>query len=598
MKNLHLLTLFLPLLLVAGLLAACTDDSAWRNDPAVVAARDICKSKSGVDYDCIERQAVTALNPEICRLAGIGIDDMCLQAVYEAAGDPSICDRIYLQGVVPNCRAYYAQHTPAPTSPAGTSEAPILTLTLPPTLTPAPASPSQGTALATYHSPSLGISFEYPVGWEEVAEGRYQGEDGFFQVSPYKSIASGLSDAYHRLSFRMVRACTWEANAIPGQYGQDPELRLLSDIPGRAQCQITPGAGAQQASPTLLFETPNEGWGLLHADERQMALIQRTLVYDQPGGRAQQCEEYPCSAEEIKPELSRHTKRMGELTLEEYSLFPSSKNTPMEDQLAGALAAVRVNRDAWRAGPVPDYEPESLERDNAALAPFGYRLESFTIENGELRMRLYRGEALIKDNLSLYPRSLVVEPVHQADIALIVEEAGVGLWLIRRDSLERWDVWAHLDSYDVAFAGGRLVAYEFEPTDWSGTLWVTLNGERVHSLLVPWRPLSVQIDNWQDNWVLEMDGTLSVDGEIMNLAWGYGEIFEYRLLDGKPFFFYEQGGQVGISYDGQELPVRYDEVIHGECCGGMNNPRSSEQMVSFYARRDGMWYYVEIGKYD
>ena len=43
---------------------------------------------------------------------------------------------------------------------------------------------------------------------------------------------------------------------------------------------------------------------------------------------------------------------------------------------------------------------------------------------------------------------------------------------------------------------------------------------------------------------------------------------------------------------------RYDEVIHGECCGGMNNPRSSEHMVWFYARREGKWYYVEIGEYE
>lgn len=499
---------------------------------------------------------------------------------------------------MPNCRAYYAQYTPASTPPAETSELSASTQILPPTLTPTPATPTPGTTLTTYHTLSLGISFEYPAGWEEVKEEHYQGEDGFFQISPYDSISSGLSDNYHRLSFRMVRACTWEVNSIAGQYGQDPQLRLLSDIPGRAQCLITPGAEAQQANPTILIETPGGGLALLHTDERQMERIQRTLVYDQPGGRAQPGEEYPYSEAEITPELELQTSQMGELILEEYSLFPAGEHTPMEEQLAGALEEVRTKRDAWRAGPAPSYEPESLERDNAALAPFGYRLEGFTLENGEQRMRLYRGEALIKDDLSLYPRSLVVEPIYQADFALIVEEPGVGPWLIRRDSLESWNIWKHLDSYDVAFSGGKLAAYEFEPTDCAGTLWVTLDGERVYSLVVPWQPLSVQIDNWQDDWLLEGDGTLVVGGEIMNLAWGYGEIFETRLLNGKPFFFYEQGGRVGISYARQELPVRYDEIIHAECCGGMNNPRFSENMAWFYARREGMWYYVEIGKYE
>jgi len=597
MRGQYLLILFLLLLLVPGVLAACTD-STWRHDPSVEAASNACRSQSGVDYDCVEQAAIAALNPEICRLVGISIDDMCLQAVYEAAADPSICDRIYLQGVVPNCRAYYAQHTPASTPPIETSELSASTQVLPSTLTPTPATPTPGTTLTTYHNLNLGISFEYPASWEEVEEGHYQGEDGFFQISPYDSIASGLSDNYHYLSFRMVRACNWEVNAIPGQYGQDPQLRLLSDIPGRAQCLITPGAEAQQANPTILIETPGGGLALLHTDERQMERIQRTLVYDQPGGRAQPGEEYPYSEAEITPELEMQTNQMGELILEEYSLFPAGEHTPMEEQLAGALEEVRTKRDAWRAGPVPNYEPESLERDNAALAPFGYRLEGFTLENGEQRMRLYRGEALIKDDLSLYPRSLDVEPIYQADFALIVEEPGVGLWLIRRDSLELWIIWKHLYSIDVAFSGGKLAAYEFEPTDWAGTLWVTLDGEWVYSLVVPWQPLSVQIDNWQDDWVLEVDGTLVVGGEIMNLAWGYGEIFEYRLLDGKPFFFFEQDGQVGISHDGQELPVRYDEIIHAECCGGMNNPRFSENMAWFYARREGMWYYVEIGEYE
>jgi hypothetical protein len=40
--------------------------------------------------------------------AEIAIDDACLQAVYEAAADPGICERLYLRGVRPNCRDRYA----------------------------------------------------------------------------------------------------------------------------------------------------------------------------------------------------------------------------------------------------------------------------------------------------------------------------------------------------------------------------------------------------------------------------------------------------------------------------------------------------------
>lgn len=91
------------------LLAGCTPLLGARPDPAVQAAQAACASLPRAErYACIEAQAVRGLNPEICRLAGIAIEDACLQAVYQAAVDPSICERLYLRGVRPTCRAYYA----------------------------------------------------------------------------------------------------------------------------------------------------------------------------------------------------------------------------------------------------------------------------------------------------------------------------------------------------------------------------------------------------------------------------------------------------------------------------------------------------------
>ncbi len=100
---------FIAMLL--SLVAACTSE-AWKRDPKVQAAQEACSVlPNDEQYDCYERQAVERLNPDICRLTGEWIDDACLQAVYEVAGDPAICNRLYLPGVVPNCRAYYARLT-------------------------------------------------------------------------------------------------------------------------------------------------------------------------------------------------------------------------------------------------------------------------------------------------------------------------------------------------------------------------------------------------------------------------------------------------------------------------------------------------------
>src|SRR5512143_2638591 len=95
---------FCVLVLVLFLATACTP-AAWQQDPHVQAARETCgRLPDAEQYDCYERQAAEQSNPEICRLTGEFVDDACLQAVYEAAGDATICERIYLQGVVPNCR--------------------------------------------------------------------------------------------------------------------------------------------------------------------------------------------------------------------------------------------------------------------------------------------------------------------------------------------------------------------------------------------------------------------------------------------------------------------------------------------------------------
>jgi hypothetical protein len=92
------------------LLAACSARPPLQtNDPDVQAARAACRGIPEADrFACIEQQAVAALNPDVCRLLGIAVDDACLQAVYEVADDPAVCERLYLPGAVPACKDYYA----------------------------------------------------------------------------------------------------------------------------------------------------------------------------------------------------------------------------------------------------------------------------------------------------------------------------------------------------------------------------------------------------------------------------------------------------------------------------------------------------------
>ena len=93
-------------------------------------------------------------------------------------------------------------------------------------------------------------------------------------------------------------------------------------------------------------------------------------------------------------------------------------------------------------------------------------------------------------------------------------------------------------------------------------------------------------------------GQVYRDGISLNEEYGYEEIFGYQLLAGKPFFFYKLDGKIHLSYDGETLPIWYDEVRHYSCCSGaMLNPRMGTNWVGFWGIREGVTYYTEIGKY-
>ena len=116
METKHGIRLSGMILIAALALAGCSARPPLQSaNPQVQAARQACRDVPNKQrYACIEQQAIATLDPEVCRLLGIAEDDACLQAVYEAADDPAICERLYLSSMVPTCMAYYADPNHAP----------------------------------------------------------------------------------------------------------------------------------------------------------------------------------------------------------------------------------------------------------------------------------------------------------------------------------------------------------------------------------------------------------------------------------------------------------------------------------------------------
>ena len=118
---------------------------------------------------------------------------------------------------------------------------------------------------------------------------------------------------------------------------------------------------------------------------------------------------------------------------------------------------------------------------------------------------------------------------------------------------------------------------------------------------------------YDDHWVLETVslsqqnnpqsdvksawfGQIIKDGVSLNQENGYEESFGFQLLQGKSFYFFRREGKIGFVYDGQEVMPGYSQIPHDECCSAADlNPIHAENMLAFFAQRDGKWYYVEIG---
>ncbi len=72
-----------------------------------------------------------------------------------------------------------------------------------------------------------------------------------------------------------------------------------------------------------------------------------------------------------------------------------------------------------------------------------------------------------------------------------------------------------------------------------------------------------------------------------------------RIIIKKYFIIASLKISLYISYNGKTYSNTYDEVIHYKCCEpAAFNISNNENMVWFYALKNGFWYYVEAGIYD
>lgn len=289
------------------------------------------------------------------------------------------------------------------------------------------------------------------------------------------------------------------------------------------------------------------------------------------------------------------------LTVEEYPIVEDSVDKPTHFEFMDRVdPQIREKRRAIRESGIRI----DLDQMNARLEPFGYALRT-----NELRVQgetdpavemydLYKGEELILADITKDQLTPVFVNESGTDWFLIAYVKNQGTVMVRSGEVLPWELFQHLFAAPV-YLGDDLLWVEAAG---SGKFRVVKEGETLYEGRLPDSPVDTPFKNliaWDGHWAAETRGDVILDGQSLTKANGWDEVFHLRLIKGRPFYFYSNGGKVYISYDGQTLPQSYDEVIHYMCCEpAAFNPGSNDSMVWFWARKGSMWHYVEAGVYE
>ena len=227
--------------------------------------------------------------------------------------------------------------------------------------------------------------------------------------------------------------------------------------------------------------------------------------------------------------------------------------------------------------------------------------------------------------LTVEEYTLVTPPVVEPLSFLPVQGSQEGILTKRYDErLKTFPDNSFFDGKDYAMraqlCADELVArQQYNETGSDGWVTVIRNGEEIYRIGTGSGgpiPVAALRGLWAyaDHWVLETaqivqlrEGNLiikeevsqiSQDGELLNNLYSYKEMFGFQLMAGVPFYFFKQDDKIDFSYNGQVVIAGYDEISHYGCCSsGALNPVSAENLAAFFAQRDNVWHYVEIGVY-
>jgi hypothetical protein len=270
----------------------------------------------------------------------------------------------------------------------------------------------------------------------------------------------------------------------------------------------------------------------------------------------------------------------------------------------GDQEAILAKTEAYR-----NIQAQISAYNNRVLTPFGYSQQDYQQANDAGYLFWYSDIYHGKERIAHGAYFVKPASVNNAGTDFIVEIEIDGTYVLTRNSFEKrpWPPERELQLY----VGDRLLSTELtSDAHQQGVFHIYLDDKLAYQAeMHPVSTYATADGPWSYNghWAVvlldakkdgpndfQMVSRLIQDGQDLNTTNGYEQSFQFALLNGHPFYFYQKTGKTGISFDGQEISKDYDEVPHYGCCSSaLLNPRISMNMVWFFARRGTDWYYVE-----
>jgi hypothetical protein len=471
-----------------------------------------------------------------------------------------------------------------------------------PTITPPVPPTSIPETWKTFTNLAFNITLRYPENWQVQTAMRASGPDGFFELSTREYPASEFD--------RLVNLCVLGAND-PGLTSIYGPLPFISDWQGwdvQRQawigngCVVLPSESA--GSQAVLYardprpETRNQLL-MLRADVAHFGGILSSLRFVEFSAQEPSTGYYDSPFCKEAPKAAPVTARqVGNLVISEYAIANATCDPWKHfDGFQTRLTSLSIDRSTIKERDTAT----RLENANRALAPFGYRLVSHpsSIQTFDL---LKGTDAIIKGVTNF---SAVSVNAAGDDFIMWVQDnfSSTAPSEVRPGGVRTLTVWE--DGFNSTWVGADLITFDYSkdklfPVGAPALVDISSNGRKIQTISIPqMSPAGSPVRglwSWQNHWVMEVAGVLLQDGELQNLKLGYEEIFDWHLVNDKPFFLMRQGKSFGVVYDGQVLPTHYDDIIHGDlCCDParytiQNSPNGS----LFYALKDGVWFLVSV----